>query len=228
MAAVVDQRQRRIPVSRARLARAVDRALSAIGRPAGVVEIAVVDDEEIRRLNAAHRGISRRTDVLAFPLEAPDAGPLIGQLVISAEAAARQARRLRVPLALELDLLVTHGTLHLAGYDDRDPVEADLMHRREREILGATPDRLWRGLLAGEAPSRARRRVTTGRSRPASKSDDALISDRTRHISKSRPASSAKRSYRVSKSRALSGERSHRPSGSGHPRLKPDSPPSLP
>ena len=150
MAVVVDERQRRVPVSRSRLARAVDRALAALGRPAGLVEVAVVDDAEIRRLNAAHRGIPRRTDVLAFPLEAADAGPLLGQLVISAEAAARQARRLRVPLALELDLLATHGTLHLVGYDDRDPVEADLMHRREREILGNTPARLWRGLLHEE------------------------------------------------------------------------------
>lgn len=147
MPAVVDQRQRRVPVSTTRLARAIDRALAAVGRPSGVVEVAIVDDAEIRALNAAHRGIRRRTDVLAFPLEAPDAGPLVGQLVIGAEAAARQARRLRVPLALELDLLATHGTLHLVGYDDRDPVEADLMHRREREILGATPERLWRGLL---------------------------------------------------------------------------------
>jgi len=213
MAAVVDQRQRRIPVSRARLARAVDRALSAIGRPAGVVEVAVVDDDEIRRLNAAHRGISRRTDVLAFPLEAPEAGPLIGQLVISADAAARQARRLRVPLALELDLLATHGTLHLAGYDDRDPVEADLMHRRERDILGTTPDRLWHGLLAGKPPSIAGRRLTTRRSLSASKSDDGLTAARSRRVSKSRPA--------------LSAERRRRPSRSG-PLLKPVSRPSLP
>ena len=147
MPAVVEQRQRRVSVSSTRLARAVDRALAAVGRPAGVVEVAVVDDHEIRALNAAHRGIHRRTDVLAFPLEAPDAGPLVGQLVIGAEAAFRQARRLGVPLALELDLLATHGTLHLVGYDDRDPVEADLMHRREREILGSTPARLWQGLI---------------------------------------------------------------------------------
>jgi rRNA maturation RNase YbeY len=52
-----------------------------------------------------------------------------------------------VPLALELDLLVTHGALHLVGYDDRDPLEADLMHRRERDILAAAPARLWTGLL---------------------------------------------------------------------------------
>jgi probable rRNA maturation factor len=174
MAAVVDQRQRRVPVSEARLARAIDRALTAVGRPAGIVEVTVVDDAEIRRVNATHRGIGRRTDVLAFSLEAPGAGPLVGQLVISAEAAARQARRLRVPLALELDLLVTHGTLHLVGWDDRDPVEADLMHRREREILGDTPDRLWRGLLS--APSRS---AVTGRSVHRNRNTDSRRTART-------------------------------------------------
>jgi probable rRNA maturation factor len=71
----------------------------------------------------------------------------VGQIVISADAAARQARRLGVPVGVELDLLATHGTLHLVGWDDRDPVEADLMHRRARAILGRTPAKLWRGLL---------------------------------------------------------------------------------
>jgi probable rRNA maturation factor len=148
MPAAIEQRQRRVPVSLARLRRAVDRALAAVGRPAGVVEVRVVADAEIRGLNLAWRGIRRRTDVLAFPLETPGAAtPLVGQIVISADAAARQARRLRVPLALELDLLATHGTLHLVGWDDRDPVEADLMHRRERDILRHAPARLWKGLL---------------------------------------------------------------------------------
>jgi probable rRNA maturation factor len=148
MPAAIENRQRRVPVEIARVSRAAARALAAVGRPAGLVEIAIVDDAEIRRLNARYRGIGRRTDVLAFPLEAPGIdAPVVGQIVISAEAARRQARRLRVPLALELELLVTHGTLHLVGYDDRDPVEADLMHRRERDILGAAPARLWKGLL---------------------------------------------------------------------------------
>jgi len=151
MPAVVDNRQRRVPVTVSRLARAAARTLAAVGRPGGTVEVAVVDDAEIRRLNARYRGIARRTDVLAFPLEAPDApGQLVGQVVVSADAARRQARRLGVPLALELDLLVTHGTLHLVGYDDRDPVEADLMHRRERAILADAPARLWKGLLPHE------------------------------------------------------------------------------
>jgi probable rRNA maturation factor len=148
MPAAIDNRQRRIRIALPRLARAVARALAAVGRPGAHVEIAVVGDGEIRRLNARYRRVRRRTDVLAFPLEAPATPePLLGQLVVSADTARRQARRLGVPLALELDLLVTHGTLHLVGYDDRDPVEADLMHRREREILVEAPWRLWKGLL---------------------------------------------------------------------------------
>jgi probable rRNA maturation factor len=178
MPVVIDNRQRRVPVSPTRLARAVRRALDAVGRPAGDVELALVDDAEIRRLNAEFRGIRRRTDVLAFPLEAPDApGQLVGQVVVSAESAARQARRLGVPLAAELDLLVTHATLHLIGYDDRDPIEADMMHRRERDILGPdAPVRLWHGLLAmdrhtpdrGAQPRRAR--TDPPRLEPASRS----------------------------------------------------------
>jgi probable rRNA maturation factor len=158
MAVAVDNRQRRVPVDRRRLSHAARRALAAAGRAGGAVDVAIVDDGEIRRLNRAHRGVARRTDVLAFPLEMPAAaGGLVGQIVISAETAARQARHLRVPCALEMDLLVTHGILHLVGYDDRDPVEAALMHRREREILQTArrplPTRLWTGLLAPPARS---------------------------------------------------------------------------
>ena len=149
MSVVIDNRQRRVSLSTTRLARAIQRALHAVGRPGGEVELTVVGDDEIRQMNGAFRGIRRRTDVLAFPLEAPDApGQLVGQIVISADTASRQARRLGVPLAAELDVLATHGVLHLIGYDDRDPVEADMMHCRERDILGAAAPRgLWHGLL---------------------------------------------------------------------------------
>ncbi|HEV3350509.1 MAG TPA: rRNA maturation RNase YbeY, partial [Methylomirabilota bacterium] len=75
-----------------------------------------------------------------------------GEVIVSAETAARQARRLRVSLATELDLLVVHGVLHLAGYDDHDPRRARRMHERARKILSgrsarAVPARLWAGLL---------------------------------------------------------------------------------
>jgi probable rRNA maturation factor len=167
MPAAVTNRQDRVAVSSARLARTADRALAAVGRAARDVDVLVVDDPAIKRLNRLHRGVDRRTDVLAFPLETPGPSPLVGQIVISAQTARRQARQVDVPLATELDLLVTHGVLHLVGYDDRDPVEARLMHERERQILSAgrrqPPARLWRGLL--DAPPAA---ISRQRSRVAS------------------------------------------------------------
>ena len=145
---VVNRRRPGLRAARG-VARAADRALAALGRPGGEVEVVLVDDAEIRRLNGAWRGVPRRTDVLAFPLETPGPGALVGQVVISIDTAARQAQRVGVPLAAELELLVTHGVLHLVGYDDRDPVEARLMHEREREVLGTrAPAALWKGLLA--------------------------------------------------------------------------------
>jgi probable rRNA maturation factor len=148
----VENSQRRIPVPLRTLIRTAERALRAVGREGSRVDIALVDDREIRRLNRAFRGVGRRTDVLAFPLEIAEVpGGLVGQIVISVETARRQSRRLGVPLDLELELLVVHGILHLVGYDDRDPTEAHLMHRRERDILTSThgqlPAQLWKGLL---------------------------------------------------------------------------------
>jgi len=151
MSAIVVDRQRRLAVSRARLARAAQASLDAVGRPASEVEILVVDDAEIAQLNGRYLGVPRSTDVLAFALEVEGAGgDLLGQIVVSAETARRHAADLGVPASLEMDLLVTHGILHLVGYDDRDVVEAELMHRREREILNASrrvSARLWTGLL---------------------------------------------------------------------------------
>jgi probable rRNA maturation factor len=176
-----------------------------VGRAAGDVDVLIVDDPAIKRLNRIHRGVARRTDVLAFPLETPGTpSPLVGQIVISAETARRQARRLDVALATELDLLVTHGVLHLVGYDDRDPVEARLMHERERQILSAgrrpPPARLWHGLLDAPAlPSGAGRREPDPR----------------------RPKRAIPR--RVAPQGLERARRSRVASVSGHPRLKPAS-----
>ena len=151
MAVTVVSRQHRIAVSRSRLMAVAERALAAVGRPGSDVDVLVVDDAEIERMNARFLGVHAPTDVLAFPLEIPQGGQdLLGQVVISVDTARRQARRVGVATALELDLLVTHAILHLVGYDDRDPGQARLMHRREREILdtGArVSPRLWDGLL---------------------------------------------------------------------------------
>lgn len=141
--------QRAVPIPSARVRGLAERTLAILGRSESEVHITFVGDARISRLNARFRGVKRRTDVLAFPLEGPGPASLLGEVIVSVETCRRQARRLRVPVSNELDLLVTHGLLHLAGYDDRDPLEARLMHTREREILrrlrGRLPQRLWAG-----------------------------------------------------------------------------------
>ncbi len=151
MAVELRNLQRRVPIAPRRILKTARTALRDLGRPQAGVHLTFVDDALIRRLNARYLRRRRSTDVLAFPLEAPGPAGLWGEVVISAETARRQARRLGIPVSVELDLLVVHGLLHLAGYDDGEPPEARLMHQREREILKMTapgaPPRLWRGLL---------------------------------------------------------------------------------
>jgi probable rRNA maturation factor len=147
----VSNRQRRVRVSTPRLRATAEAALRALGRADLHVDVTVVDDHAIRRLNARYLRTRNTTDVLAFDLHAPGPSRLMGEVIVCADTARRQARRLGVSVALELDLLVVHGLLHLAGWDDHEPREARLMHEREREILAETgrraPSRLWNGLL---------------------------------------------------------------------------------
>lgn len=151
MAAAVSNRQRRVRVSTPRLRATAEAALRALGRADLHVDVTVVDDPVIRRLNARYLRRRTTTDVLAFDLEAPGPSRLMGEVIVCADTASRQARRVGVSVALELDLLVVHGLLHLAGWDDHEPREARLMHEREREILAEAgrraPSRLWNGLL---------------------------------------------------------------------------------
>jgi rRNA maturation RNase YbeY len=152
MPVAVSNEQDRVRVALPRVRAAGERALAALGRRAAEVHVTLVDDARMARLHARFLGRRTPTDVLAFDLGGPGPAPELGAVIVSAETAARQARRQRVPVALEVELLVVHGLLHLAGYDDRDPAEARRMHGRAREILSASrtrrvPARLWAGLL---------------------------------------------------------------------------------
>jgi probable rRNA maturation factor len=152
MPAAVSNLQRKVRLSPVRLRRMAESALSALGRADRDVHVSVVDDPAIRRLNARYLRRRATTDVLAFDLRAPGPSRLMGEVIVCADTARRQARQAGVPVALELDLLVVHGLLHLAGWDDHEPREARLMHERAREILAGAgrraPRRLWHGLLA--------------------------------------------------------------------------------
>ena len=112
--------------------------------PSSEVSISFVTDEAMRALNRDYRGIDRPTDVLSFECDnledgfanAPEGGPYeLGDIVIAVDVAFRQAPEYGLSFADEVSLLVTHGLLHLCGYDHVEEGEARAMEARERELL---------------------------------------------------------------------------------------------
>lgn len=110
-------------------------ALAAAGHPRAELSVVLGDDDFVAELNQAWRDKAGPTDVLSFPQDGPG-GPLLGDIVISVDTAARQARDHGHDLDAELRVLLVHGICHLLGHDHHEPSEAEAMARREAELLG--------------------------------------------------------------------------------------------
>lgn len=132
------QRLREIDASAAaRLARAV---LDRIGKEDAALTITFIRDRAMRRLNRDYRGIDKPTDVLSFAYHEAEDGfeeqGHLGDMVISVETAERYAGELGVSFEREIEHLVIHGTLHLAGYDhETDNGEMNRLERKLRKAL---------------------------------------------------------------------------------------------
>ena len=109
------------------------------------VSINFVTDEAIHELNREYRGVDRPTDVLSFECDGyegeDDLAPVegmafeLGDIVIAPDVAEAQAPEYGLLFADEVSLLITHGLLHLCGYDHMEDDEAEEMEARERELL---------------------------------------------------------------------------------------------
>lgn len=114
------------------------------------IHVLLVNDAYMREINFEFRRKDKATDVLSFPQYLPReirgskkitdaAGSYLGDLVISTETTIRQARQFGTSTRAELIRLLTHGVLHLCGYDHEgvSAKEAQRMRRRERAIRAA-------------------------------------------------------------------------------------------
>jgi probable rRNA maturation factor len=101
----------------------------------------------MRTLNNQWRGIDRTTDVLSFPMldnnelaaaKTSRIPVILGDIVISAPKAERQARQIGHSLEREMTFLVVHGLLHLFGYDHETGKDDEArMIARQRELMEA-------------------------------------------------------------------------------------------
>ena len=108
------------------------------------VDITIVTDEEIHALNRDYRNVDRTTDVLSFALDEDGGEPelvggpevhLLGDIIISAETAMRQAEEFGHGLEREIVYLAVHGLLHLLGYDHMQEEDKVVMRAKEEEAL---------------------------------------------------------------------------------------------
>lgn len=135
-----------MPMPAARVRRILAGAAKMIprGRVHGAVAVVFVGDREMRALNNKYRRKNKTTDVLSFGetrrtvlrddggLSSPDE---IGDIVISAQQARRQARAAGRSATDEVKELLVHGFLHLLGYDHEKPADARIMLPLQQRIL---------------------------------------------------------------------------------------------
>jgi len=114
------------------------------------IQVTLVTDKMITRLNRIHRKISKITDVLSFPLteqrpgkkltygksDLSEAGRVcLGDIVLCLPQALRQAREYGHGLEREIAYLTSHSVLHLLGYDHIEEDDKKLMRKREEAVM---------------------------------------------------------------------------------------------
>jgi probable rRNA maturation factor len=143
-------------LSEVTLARFVARALRALGLRQGA-SILLTTNREMKSLNLRFRGKAAPTDVLSFSAPAGLESHIAGDIAISTEMAAQNAKRLGHSAAEEVKVLALHGLLHLAGYDhERDNGLMEQEEHRLRVSLGL-PDGLIERAKSGALARRSRR-----------------------------------------------------------------------
>ena len=111
------------------------------------VYITLTNNEKIHKINKEYRDVDRPTDVLSFPMYERDEiadlkndtddeiEKILGDIIVSVEKVREQAEEYGHSFERELAYLVTHGMLHLLGYDHMIEEEKAVMRKREEEIL---------------------------------------------------------------------------------------------
>ena len=137
--AFTDARWKRV----AKLAAFVEQAHSlTLSKPnaAKLTSLLLANDTEVKHLNYHWRGKNMPTNVLSFPtanqkVQRGDAKPL-GDVVLSFETCAKEAKTAGKTLRDHAIHLVVHGLLHLVGHDHENEADAERMETKEIRILG--------------------------------------------------------------------------------------------
>ncbi|NOR49560.1 MAG: rRNA maturation RNase YbeY [Desulfuromonadales bacterium] len=133
----IENRQTKQKIRKILLRKVARKILSASACPDAQLSILIVDDAQIQEVNRDYLGKDRPTNVISFAMQEGEGGgiqpDLLGDVVISAETAARDASEAQTTFDSELYFLLLHGILHLLGYDHERGTQAEAKHMEARE-----------------------------------------------------------------------------------------------
>ncbi len=111
---------------------------AALERRMAEITICIVDEDESAYLNKTYRNKKGSTNVLSFPLSSlHDDTILLGDIVICAPIASKEANAQHISVKAHWAHLVVHGTLHLQGFDHIKEDDAKIMEAKEVLLLSA-------------------------------------------------------------------------------------------
>jgi rRNA maturation RNase YbeY len=119
------------------LAAMLEHAMALVRRPVTLVDLLIVDHARMCEVHAQYLADASGTDVISFNLAEAEK-PIEAQLILCADAAAREAQSRGIPLEHELLLYAIHGLLHCCGFDDESDDALREMRAEEDRILRAT------------------------------------------------------------------------------------------
>jgi len=137
----LQNKQKKETIDTGRLRRSLKRILKELKRENSEVTVLIVDDEQIQAINRDYLDRDRPTNVISFAMTEGVGGNLhpevLGDIIISAETAARDAITGGLPLMDEMEFLLIHGLLHLLGYNHEKTSQeaAERMKRKEQALF---------------------------------------------------------------------------------------------
>jgi len=118
-----------------KLAEWIEAAASTEGKAISVVNFIFCSDDYLYQMNMDFLQHDTYTDVITFPYSSPEDDFIEGDIFISVERTAENAKKFGVSAELELHRVMIHGVLHLIGYDDKTAAKKKIMTAKEDEYL---------------------------------------------------------------------------------------------
>lgn len=136
---LIQIKQDKVNISPEHIIEKIRQILEYLGYQNHELSVVITDNEHIKELNQLYRGIDTPTNVLSFSMlegEFASISNLLGDLVISAEQAQKEALEYGITFGERMSQLLVHGILHLIGYDhERGDEDALEMERKSVELI---------------------------------------------------------------------------------------------